>query len=125
MTGTENKPAKSRGRYDPNGPNGKFGNLPGPGPGRPKGSGLKAANKVREVLQEMADRLAPELEGWIREIGEKQGAAAALSAFTQLLEFSVPKLARTENVNFDMNAETAATKEQRDAAVKAVLAADE
>jgi hypothetical protein len=47
----------------------KFGNLPGPGPGRPKGSPNKTTSLAKSVIAEAAERLggADRLVEWARE----------------------------------------------------------
>lgn len=47
----------------------KFGNLPGPGPGRPKGVPNKLTSLAKSVIAEAADRLggADRLVEWARE----------------------------------------------------------
>ena len=38
----------------------------------------------------------PRVQGWLDEIEEKEGAGAALRAFTNLIEFAIPRRARNE-----------------------------
>lgn len=47
----------------------KFGNLPGPGPGRPKGSLNKTTSLAKSVIAEAADRLGgtDRLVAWAKE----------------------------------------------------------
>ena len=47
----------------------KFGNLPGPGPGRPKGSPNKTTQLAKSVIAEAAERLggADRLVAWAKE----------------------------------------------------------
>lgn len=49
--------------------NNKFGNLPGPGPGRPKGSLNKTTSLAKSVIAEAADRLGgtDRLVAWAKE----------------------------------------------------------
>lgn len=77
---------------------------PGPPKGTPKvansggsrkGKPNKVTTKAREVIQELLDGNAPSVQGWLEAIAETD-PKGALAAFTALLEFGVPKLARTE-----------------------------
>ena len=65
------------------------------GKGRPKGTPNKSTRHAREVIQEVIDGTAPRVQEWLNEIA-KTSPKDALSALTALLEFGVPKLARTE-----------------------------
>ena len=80
-------------------------------PGRPKGlpktgggsrSGIpnKSTATAREAIARFVDGNAERLQGWLDEIAadEKQGPRAAFECFKDLLEYHVPKLARTEHV---------------------------
>lgn len=69
---------------------------PGPGPGRPKGLPNKATANAREAIAAFVDGNAPRLEGWLEQIAEKDGPRAAFACVLDLLEYHVPKLARTE-----------------------------
>jgi|SRR5215472_10761664 len=67
-----------------------------PGPGRPKGSKNKATRLAREAVSQLVDGNVHRLQGWLDDIEREEGPRAALNCFLALLEFSVPKLARTE-----------------------------
>lgn len=69
---------------------------PNAGKGRPKGSPNKATKAAREAIASFVDGNADRLQGWLDEIAAEKGALEAFRAFTDLLEFHVPKLARTE-----------------------------
>lgn len=69
---------------------------PGPGPGRPKGTPNKATANMRQALVALLDDNAPNLAVWLADIAKKQGSQAALRCLTDLMEYHVPKLARTE-----------------------------
>ena len=64
--------------------------------GRPKGSPNKATANAREAIARFVDANASRLQGWLEEIHEQQGAAAAYRCFTDMVEYHVPKLQRTE-----------------------------
>jgi hypothetical protein len=70
----------------------------GPGPGRPKGSTNKATVAAREAIARFVDGNADRLNGWLAEIEANDGPQAAFKCFADLLEYHVPKLARTEHV---------------------------
>jgi hypothetical protein len=64
--------------------------------GRPKGSPNKATAAAREAIARFVDGNADRLQGWLDEIHAEKGAQAAFDCFTSLVEYHVPKLARTE-----------------------------
>ena len=66
--------------------------------GRKVGSYNKTTRRARELLVELIDLNADRVQGWLDEIAEKHGALEAMRAYSGLLEYSIPKLARTENV---------------------------
>ena len=67
-----------------------------PGPGRPKGLPNKSTQAAREAIARFVDGNADRLQGWLEEIAQEKGAEAAFRCFTDLVEYHVPKLARTE-----------------------------
>ena len=67
-----------------------------PGPGRKKGVPNRATQAARDAIATFVDGNADRLQGWLDEIAAEKGALEAFRAFTDLLEFHVPKLARTE-----------------------------
>ena len=64
--------------------------------GRVKGTPNKATAAAREAIAAFVDGNADRLQSWLDEIHREEGAAAAFGCFTALLEYHVPKLARTE-----------------------------
>ena len=66
------------------------------GPGRPKGLPNKSTQAAREAIARFVDGNADRLQGWLEEIAQEKGAEAAFRCFTDLVEYHVPKLARTE-----------------------------
>ena len=73
----------------------------GAGPGRPKGLGNKSTGRAREAIARFVDGNAERLEGWLDEIAENDGPMAAFKCFADVLEYHVPKLARTELTGAD------------------------
>ena len=67
-----------------------------PGAGRPKGLQNKTTIAAKEAIARFVDGNADRLQGWLDEIAADQGPAAAFKCFSDLLEYHVPKLARTE-----------------------------
>ena len=65
------------------------------GSGRPKGSPNKATANAREAIAAFVDGNAPRLAGWLDEIAADD-PAAAFRCFMDVVEYHVPKLARTE-----------------------------
>lgn len=63
--------------------------------GRQKGTPNKATVKAREAITDLLNGNAHRVEGWLDAIADTD-PKAAIAAFTALLEFGVPKLARTE-----------------------------
>ena len=66
--------------------------------GRKPGSQNKATANTREAIARFVDNNADRMQGWLDEIAEKQGAQAAWRCLADVLEYHVPKLARTEHV---------------------------
>jgi hypothetical protein len=63
--------------------------------GRQKGTPNKATAEARATFQMVFEKLAPEVEAWIRAAAEKDPAKGA-ELLLRPAEFFVPKLARTE-----------------------------
>jgi hypothetical protein len=87
MNDTVRKPGKPKG-------------APKSGGGSRKGVPNKSTANAREAIARFVDGNSDRLQGWLDDIAldEKQGPKAALDAFMGLLEYHVPKLARTEHV---------------------------
>lgn len=64
--------------------------------GRKKGTPNKATRQAREAIGAFVDGNSHRLQGWLDKIEKEDGALAAFKAFTDLLEFHVPKLSRAE-----------------------------
>lgn len=69
-----------------------------PGPGRPKGIPNRSTTNAREALARFVDNNADRLQGWLDEIAETQGPMAAFRCWADVVEYHIPKLARTEHV---------------------------
>lgn len=61
----------------------------------------KATLNAREAIGRFVDGNAHRVQGWLDEIAEKQGAPAAYRCWLDLLEYHIPKLARTEHTGKD------------------------
>ena len=72
-----------------------------PGPGRPKGLPNKTTVLAREAITRFVDGNADRLQGWLDQIAAEEGPKAAFNCFSDLLEYHIPKLARTENTGPD------------------------
>ena len=66
------------------------------GKGRPKNTPNKATTNAREAIAAFVDRNSGRLESLLEEIEERQGPKAAWDCIMDLVEYHVPKLARTE-----------------------------
>lgn len=64
--------------------------------GRPKGIPNKATTKAREAIAAFIDNNSPLLQELLDEIRQENGAQAAFNCIRDLIEYHVPKLARTE-----------------------------
>jgi hypothetical protein len=65
-------------------------------PRRPKGTPNKATAHAREAIALFIDGNTPRLQAWLDQIATQDGPKAAFQCVVDLLEFHVPKLARTE-----------------------------
>jgi hypothetical protein len=64
--------------------------------GRKKGTPNKATVTAREAIAAFIDGNAGNLQKWLDEVYRADGPKAALACYNDLVEFHVPKLARTE-----------------------------
>ena len=74
-----------------------------PGPGRPKGMANKATQQAREAISMFVDGNAHKLEAWLLAVADgnleqdiKPNPAKAFELFQSVIEYHIPKLARTE-----------------------------
>lgn len=65
----------------------------------------KATLLAREAIARFVDGNAERLQGWLDEIATNDGPKAAFECFKDLLEYHVPKLARTEVTGKDGGAQ--------------------
>jgi hypothetical protein len=66
------------------------------GGGSRKGVPNRSTALAREAIATFVDNNADRLQGWLDQIAADKGPEAAFKCFTDLVEFHVPKLARTE-----------------------------
>jgi len=66
--------------------------------GRKPGSPNKSTALAREAIAQFVDANSPRLQGWLDDIAAdpKHGPLAAFKCVQELLEYHIPKLARTE-----------------------------
>jgi len=63
--------------------------------GRQKGTPNKITNEAREAIAMFVDNNAHRLEGWLEQVAEKN-PEKAFQLFQSVIEYHIPKLARTE-----------------------------
>lgn len=64
--------------------------------GRAKGTPNKATAQAREAIAAFVDGNSERLQGWLDQIAETDGPKAAFQCLMDVMEYHVPKLARTE-----------------------------
>lgn len=69
--------------------------------GRQAGTPNKATANAREAIAAFVDGNTERLQGWLDQIAETEGPKVAFGCVVDLLEFHVPKLARTEMTGKD------------------------
>lgn len=69
--------------------------------GRPKGVKNKSNEKAKAAIASFIDGNAERIQSWLDEIYEREGPKAAFNCFSDMLEYHVPKLARTEVTGAD------------------------
>lgn len=76
---------------------------PRAGMGRPAGVPNKATSAAREAIARFVDGNAERLQGWLDEIAadQKLGPHVAFKCFMEVVEYHIPKLARTEHTGKD------------------------
>lgn len=68
--------------------------------GRPKGAVNKATANAREAIADFVDGNADKLTVWLERMAEDD-PKAAFAAFMSVVEYHIPKLARTEVQSLD------------------------
>lgn len=68
---------------------------PPPGKGRPKGAPNRATADARAAIGLFVENNAPRLQEWLDSIA-KENPEKAFNLFQSVIEYHVPKLARTE-----------------------------
>lgn len=71
-----------------------------PGPGRPRGIPNRTTTAVREAIAALAEQNIGRVQEWLDRIATRNPAKAA-ELYLRLLEYHVPRLARTELANPD------------------------
>ncbi len=61
----------------------------------------KATQAAREAIARFVDGNADRLQDWLEEIARNDGPQAAFKCFMDVVEYHVPKLARTEHTGKD------------------------
>lgn len=64
--------------------------------GRPKGSPNKATANAREAIAALVDANAGRMQSWLDQIATDEGPMAAWRCMADVIEYHIPKLARTE-----------------------------
>jgi hypothetical protein len=64
--------------------------------GRKAGAPNKATTNAREAIARLVDGNIDRLQGWLDEIAHEEGARSAWGCFMDVVEYHIPKLARTE-----------------------------
>lgn len=65
--------------------------------GRPKGQPNKSTTQAREAIALFVEGNVERLNGWLDDIAETNGSKAAFECFMDVVEYHIPKLARTES----------------------------
>ncbi len=68
-------------------------NRPG---GRQKGTPNKTTGRVREAIARAAEANSDKIVEWLDEIHRENGAESAMKLYLQMIEYHIPKLARSE-----------------------------
>jgi hypothetical protein len=69
--------------------------------GRTPGVPNKATANAREAISRLVDSNAERMQGWLDQIAEEQGPLAAWRCMSDVIEYHIPKLARTEHTGAD------------------------
>lgn len=69
--------------------------------GRQAGTPNKSTQAAREAIARFVDGNSDKLQEWLDQIASEKGPQAAFECFASMLEYHVPKLARTETTGQD------------------------
>ena len=69
---------------------------PNAGKGRPRGVPNKATTNAREAIARLIDGNVERMQDWLDQIAATDGPLAAFKCLQDVLEYHIPKLARTE-----------------------------
>ena len=69
---------------------------PAAGKGRTKGVPNKATRNAREAIARLVDENSERMQEWLDRIAEEEGPLRAWQCMTDVIEYHIPKLARTE-----------------------------
>ena len=78
--------------------------------GRKPGTPNKSTANAREAIARLVDGNAERMQGWLDEIAAEQGAEKAFHCLMDVMEYHVPKLARTEHTGKDGEDQTLVVK---------------
>lgn len=70
---------------------------PAAGMGRKKGVPNKATKNAREAIARLVDGNADRLQEWLDRIADEEGPLKAWQCMMDVVEYHIPKLARTEH----------------------------
>jgi hypothetical protein len=80
---------------------GNLGGTRAPGAGRKPGIPNKATTRTREAITALVEANLDNLTVWLKELHESDGPGPCLKIVVDLLEFTTPKLNRTELTGLD------------------------
>jgi hypothetical protein len=66
-------------------------------PGKPFGAKNHSTKIAREAIARLVDGNAERMQGWLDEIAETKGPEVAWKCLADVIEYHIPKLARTEH----------------------------
>ena len=69
--------------------------------GRQAGTPNKSTQAAREAIARFVDGNSDKLQEWLEQIAKEKGPQAAFECFASMVEYHVPKLARTETTGKD------------------------
>ncbi len=73
----------------------------GGSPGRPRGVPNKVTANAREAIARFVDGNCQRMQEWLDQVAQQDGPLAAFKCLTDVIEYHVPKLARTEVTGAD------------------------